>query len=76
MVPQGSEMYMLNLSENQHALWAVGPLAADNLPAKHRYFGATPQPVDIRFMVCQLLEWMVSYEINWLELIESKISLS
>ena len=56
MVPQGSEMYMLNLSENQHVLWAVGPLAADNLPAKHRYFGATPQPVDIRFMVCQLLE--------------------
>ena len=61
MVPQGSEMYMLNLSENQHALWAVGSLAGDNLPTFHTYFGATPQPIDIRFMVRQLLhEWYLT----------------
>ena len=55
MVPQGSEMYMLNLTENQHALWVVGPLAADNLPAKHAFRRVTPQPIDIRFMVCEIL---------------------
>ena len=55
MVPQGSEMYMLDLSENQHALWAVGPLAGDNLPNIHTYFGSTPQPIDIRFMVRRIL---------------------
>ena len=61
MVPQGSEMYMLNLSENQHALWAVGLLAGDNLPGFHTYRGVTPQPTDIRFMVRQLLhEWYLA----------------
>ena len=54
-VPQGSEMYMLDLSENQHALWAVGPLAQDNLPAKHKYIGKTPEPIDIRIVVRQIL---------------------
>ena len=55
-VPQGSEMYMLDLSENQYALWAVGPLAPDNLPAKHEYIGATPEPIDIRIVVRQIME--------------------
>ena len=55
-VPQGSGMYMLDLSENQHALWAVGPLAGDNLPNIHSFRAATPEPIDIRFMVCKILE--------------------
>ena len=55
-VPQSSEMYMLDLSENQRALWAVGGIAGDNLPAKHQYIGTTPQPIDIRFMVCHILQ--------------------
>ena len=55
MVPEGSEMYMLNLTENQHALWAVGPLTADNLPGFHTFRGVTPQPIDIRFMVREKL---------------------
>ena len=55
MVPRGSEMYMLDLSQNQYALWADGPLSQqDNLPENHTFRAATPQPVDIRFMVCQI----------------------
>ena len=51
VVPRGSEFYMLDLSQNQYALWAAGPLAGDNLPAIHRFRGATRGPIDIRFMV-------------------------
>ena len=55
MVPQGSELYMLDLSENQYALWAEGPLSPqDNLPYGHTFRAVTPQPIDIRFMVCQI----------------------
>ena len=54
-VPQGSELYMLDLSENQYSLWAEGPLSQqDNLPAIHSFRAVTPQPIDIRFMVCQI----------------------
>ena len=61
MVPQGSQLYMLDLSEDQHALWAVGLLASDNLPAFHTYRQATPQPIDIRFMVRHILhEWYLT----------------
>ena len=51
VVPRGSEFYMLDLSQNQYALWAAGPLAGDNLPGIHRFRGATRGPIDIRFMV-------------------------
>ena len=69
MVPQGSEMYMLNLTENQHALWATGLLAGDNLPGFHTFRGATPQPIDIRFMVRELLhEWYLTNLLLELEL--------
>ena len=61
VLPQGSELYMLDLSENQYALWAVGPLASDNLPAFHTYRQATPQPIDIQFMVREMLqEWYLT----------------
>ena len=49
--PRGSEFYMLDLSQNQYALWAAGPLAGDNLPGIHQFRGATGRPIDIRFMV-------------------------
>ena len=66
MVPQVSEMYMHDLSENQYALWAVGSLANDSLPAKHQSVGTTPQPIDIQFMVRQKLhEWYISKLIDW-----------
>lgn len=55
-VPEDSGMYMLDLSVNQYALWAVGPLGGENLPNKHSFKAATLEPIDIRFMVCQLLE--------------------
>ena len=55
IVPQDSELYMLDLSENQYSLWAEGSLSQqDNLPARHTFRAATPQPIDIRFMVCQI----------------------
>ena len=61
--PRGSEFYMLDLSQNQYALWAAGPLAADSLPSIHEVRGATGRPIDIRFMVCYTLEmWFKSYE--------------
>ena len=68
-VPQGSELYMLDLSENQYALWAVGPLASDNLPAFHRFFGATPEPIDIRFVVCQILQEYYLFKLLYLDLL-------
>lgn len=53
MTPNGSELYMLDLSQNQHAIWAMGPLAGDNLPARHTFRAASEAPIDIRFMVCR-----------------------
>ena len=53
MTPSGSEMYMLNLLQNQHAVWAMGPLAEDNLPGRHTFTAASGRPIDIRFMVCK-----------------------
>ena len=53
MTPSGSEMYMLNLLQNQHAIWAMGPLAGDNLPGEHTFRAASGKPIDIRFMVCK-----------------------
>ena len=55
MVPQVSELYMLDLSQKQYALWAEGPLSQqDNLLDRHTFRAATPQPIDIRFMVCEI----------------------
>ena len=53
MTPNGSELYMLDLSQNQHAIWAMGPLARDNLPDKHFFRAASGEPIDIRFRVCK-----------------------
>ena len=67
MVPEGSEMYMLNLSENQYALWADGPLKQeDNLPDRHTFRAVTQQPIDIRFMVCEILQkfYLFNYSIQ------------
>ena len=44
---------MLDLSQNQHAIWAMGPLAGGNLPARHTFRAASEAPIDIRFMVCR-----------------------
>ena len=44
---------MLDLSQNQHAIWAMGPLAGDNLPDTHTFRAASEAPIDIRFMVCR-----------------------
>ena len=52
MTPSGSEMYMLDLLQNQHAIWAMGPLAQDNLPGVHSFRATSGRPIDIRFMVC------------------------
>ena len=53
VTPSGSELYMLDLSQNQHAIWAMGPLAKDNLPGQHPFRASSGQPIDIRFMVCK-----------------------
>ena len=53
MTPDGSETYMLDLSQNQHAVWAMGPLGDDNLPVLHNFKAASGGPIDIRFMVCK-----------------------
>ena len=53
MTPSGSELYMLDLSQNQHAIWAMGPLAGDNLPGRHTFRDASGEPIDVRFMVCK-----------------------
>ena len=53
MTPNGSELYMLDLSQNQHAIWGMGPLARDNLPGKHFFRAASGEPIDIRFRVCK-----------------------
>lgn len=53
VTPSGSELYMLDLSQNQHAIWAMGPLAVDNLPGRHSFRSASGKPIDIRFMVCK-----------------------
>ena len=53
MTPSGSELYMLDLSQNQHAIWAMGPLKDDNLPGTHTFRAASGAPIDIRFMVCR-----------------------
>ena len=53
MTPRGSELYMLDLSQNQHAIWAMGPLAGDNLPGIHTFRAASGKPIDVRFMVCK-----------------------
>ena len=52
MTPSGSEMYMLDLLQNQHAIWAMGPLLQDNLPGVHSFRATSGRPIDIRFMVC------------------------
>ena len=44
---------MLDLSQNQHAIWAMGPLAGDNLPGIHSFRASSGAPIDIRFMVCR-----------------------
>ena len=51
--PSGSELYMLDLSQNQHAVWAMGPLRDDNLPETHTFKAASRQPIDMRFIVCK-----------------------
>ena len=53
MIPSGIELYMLDLSQNQHAIWAMGPLAGDNLLVRHIFRVASGQPMDIKFMVCK-----------------------
>lgn len=53
MTPNGSETYMLDLTQNQHAIWAMGPLAGDNLPGEHKFRSVSGEPIDIRFMVCK-----------------------
>ena len=53
MTPNGSELYMLDLSQNQHAIWAMGPLEDDNLPGLHSFRAVSGAPIDIRFMVCR-----------------------
>ena len=53
MAPSGSEMYMLDLSQNQHAIWAMGSLAENNMPDMHAFRSASGEPIDIRFMVCK-----------------------
>ena len=53
VTPNGSDFYMLDLSQNQHAIWAMGPLAGDNLPGRHSFRAASGEPIDIRFMVCK-----------------------
>ena len=56
MTPSGSELYMHDLSQNQHAIWAMGPLDnGDNLPGRHSFRDASREPIDIRFMVCKKL---------------------
>ena len=44
---------MLDLSQNQHAVWAMGQLARDNLPNIHLFRAASGEPIDIRFRVCK-----------------------
>ena len=44
---------MLDLSQNQHAIWAMGPLAGDNLLGRHTFRAASGQPMDIKFMICK-----------------------
>ena len=51
MTPNGSELYMLDLSQNQHAIWAMGSVGDDNLPRTHSFRDASRAPIDIRFMV-------------------------
>ena len=53
ITPSGSEFYMLDLSQNQHAVWAMGPLARDNLPDIHFFTAVSGEPIDIRFRVCK-----------------------
>ena len=51
MIPSGSELYILDLSQNQHAIWAVGTLVGDNLLGRHTFRAASGEPIDIKFMV-------------------------
>ena len=44
---------LLDLSQNQHVIWATGPLAGDNLLVRHMFRVASGQPMDIKFMGCK-----------------------
>ena len=50
-VPVSTEKssYVLDLSQNQYAIWAAGDVK-NGIPAFHvQYFGASPNTIDIRF---------------------------
>ena len=53
MILSRSQLYMLDLSQNQHVIWATGPLAGDNLLVRHMFRVASGQPMDIKFMGCK-----------------------
>ena len=44
---------MLDLSQNQQAIWAMGPLEDHNLPGRHTFRAVSGAPIDIRFIVCR-----------------------
>ena len=53
MIPSGIELYMLEISQNQHAIWAMILLGGDNLLGRHTFRAASGQPMDIKFMICK-----------------------
>ena len=53
LIPSGIELYMLEISQNQHAIWAMILLAGDNLLRRHTFRAASGQPIDMKFMICK-----------------------
>ena len=51
MTPSRSEIYMLELTQNQHGILAMGPLSGYNLPGEHTFRCTSGEPIDIRFIV-------------------------
>ena len=52
ITPRGSELFMLDLSQNRFALWAMGAVI-NHIPLFHTFRAITERPIDIRFMVCK-----------------------
>ena len=55
ITPRGSELFMLDLSQNQFALWAMGAVI-NHIPLFHTFRAITGRPIDIQFMVCKTKE--------------------
>ena len=55
ITPRGSELFMLDLSQNQFALWAMGAVI-NHIPLFHTFRAITGRPIDIRFKVCKTQE--------------------